>query len=240
MRGTCTVHSHRRQLKGEALRLDLVNSPANGLVSSRSTRASPPATRRRTASTCTKTSSSGHGCVLESSRLCACRWRLHGRNDRRIAGRQPAVDTNIRADLIPSVGKDMGRLEPHCRSKHEPTLSHRAFKDGKGCHRAPSHSVSDTATCGYTLHGRPAPAQIVIVQWARTIDQMQRTADSLGSGSGAAERPQNDVARSTTSRCAQPFCWLQMQRCSTLLLLRRTPSRRRSGLLLFGLPFAFG
>ena len=161
MRGTCTVHSHRRQLKGEALRLDLVNSPANGLISSRSTRASPPATRRRTASTCTKTSSSGHGCVLESSRLCACRWRLHGRNDRRLAGRQ--LRGGIRADLWSlKMGKDTGRLEPHCRSKHEPTLSHRAFKDGKSCHRAPSHSVSDTATCGYKGHGRPAPAQIVI------------------------------------------------------------------------------
>ena len=204
-------------MKGEALRLDLVNSPANGLVSSRSTRASPPATRRWTASTCTKTSSSGHGCVLESSRLCACRWRLHGRNDRRIAGRDSP--RWMRADLIPSVGKDMGRLEPHCRSKHEPTLSHRAFKDGKGCHRAPSHRVGHShavkrMTCG-SVHGRPAPAQIVIVQWARTIDHMPRTADSLGSGSGAAERPQNDVARSTTSRCAQPFCWLQMLNSSS-------------------------
>ena len=113
MRGTCTVHSHRRQLKGEALRLDLVNSPANGLVSSRSTRASPPATRRWTASTCTKTSSSGHGCVLESSRLCACRWRLHGRNDRRLAGPADSRAVDRRVDLgifTFKVGKDMGRL----------------------------------------------------------------------------------------------------------------------------------
>lgn len=110
----------------------------------------------------------------------------------RPAHSRPTARGGIRADLIPSVGKDMGRLEPHCRSKHEPTLSHRAFKDGKGCHRAPSHSVSDTATCGYTV-GRPAPAQIVIVQWARTIDHMHRTADSLGSGSGAAAKQRREV-----------------------------------------------
>ena len=145
MRGTCTVHSHRRQLKGEALRLDLVNSPANGLISSRSTRASPPATRRWTASTRTKTSSSGCGCVLESSRLRACRWRLHGRNDRRLAGRQLAAGY-VRIFTL-KMGKDMGALRDfHCRSKHEPTLSHRAFKDGKGCHRAPSHCPGDTAS----------------------------------------------------------------------------------------------
>ena len=240
MRGTCTVHSHRRQLKGEALRLDLVNSPANGLISSRSTRASPPATRRWTASTRTKTSSSGRGCVLESSRLRACRWRLHGRNDRRLAGRQLAAGY-VRIFTL-KMGKDMGRLKPFIVDQHTNQHCHTGHsRTGKVAiaHRVTVCRTQPHAGTRYTV-GRPAPAQIVIVQWARTIDHMQRTADSLGSGSGAAERPQNDVARSTTSRSAQPFCWLQMQRCSTLLLLRRTPSRRRSGHLIFGLPFAFG
>jgi hypothetical protein len=157
----------------------------------------------------------------------------------------PSRPTAPRRDTCGSLvlenGERYGPLRAfHCRSKHEPTLSHRAFKDGKGCHRAPSHCRTQPR-CKTHVHAgtrRPAPAQIVRVQWARIADRMHRTADSLGSGRGAAERPRNDFARSTTSRCAHsPFAGC---RCSTLLLLRRTPSRRRSGLLLFGLPLAFG